>query len=205
MTDGERWFDFFSSFLKCIVGSCLFVSLVAVCTNAVNKHLKKKAYQNKVNALMPKSETNEAIIAWRVWRLLSNGKNATLLSCVTGEAWQAGAPMSTKETIEIFQTRNGIHAFKEKTLPKNYDYEIPNITHGECLVYGQVALWGKVIEHEDGYRAEHAYPMHVFIPNIKNSTIIAQTIRKDYGCEVTVLENVSVEVEKITYGNHSTR
>jgi len=26
-------------------------------------------------------------------------------------------------------------------------------------VYGRVALWGKIIEHEDGYRAQFAYPV----------------------------------------------
>lgn len=30
--------------------------------------------------------------------------------------------------------------------------------YGHLLVLGKVALWGKVIEHEKGYRAEFAYP-----------------------------------------------
>ena len=31
-------------------------------------------------------------------------------------------------------------------------------------VWGEVALWGDVIEHEDGYRAQSAYPRHCYVP-----------------------------------------
>jgi len=31
-------------------------------------------------------------------------------------------------------------------------------------VLGEVALWGKLVEHEDGYRAEHAMVRRVIVP-----------------------------------------
>ena len=31
-------------------------------------------------------------------------------------------------------------------------------------IAGKVALWGKVIEHEKGYRAEFAYPYELYVP-----------------------------------------
>lgn len=34
-----------------------------------------------------------------------------------------------------------------------------------CLLIGQVALWGRVIEHEKGYRAEYAYPVSLTVWN----------------------------------------
>ena len=34
----------------------------------------------------------------------------------------------------------------------------------EGWVVGEVALWGRVIEHTLGYRAEYAYPIRLFRP-----------------------------------------
>jgi hypothetical protein len=31
------------------------------------------------------------------------------------------------------------------------------------VVYGKVALWGRVIEHERGYRAQYAYPLELWV------------------------------------------
>jgi hypothetical protein len=33
-----------------------------------------------------------------------------------------------------------------------------------ALVFGQVALWGTVIECERGWRASHAYPSSIYVP-----------------------------------------
>jgi hypothetical protein len=30
-------------------------------------------------------------------------------------------------------------------------------------VYGKVALWGRIIEHERGYRAQYAYPLELWV------------------------------------------
>jgi hypothetical protein len=39
---------------------------------------------------------------------------------------------------------------------------IPAIQSGLRLVYGEINLWGKVIEHEDGYRAQFGYPKRLW-------------------------------------------
>src|SRR5262245_56731545 len=51
----------------------------------------------------------------------------------------------------------GIYAYKEK--PRLLR-EIRNV--GLRLVYGEINLWGKVIEHEDGYRAQFGYPKRLW-------------------------------------------
>ena len=179
---------YFFFFIGIIFLICIFkeISVNNQCFGIFNNTSNNSVIDIPEN--VPKSEINEAIIAWRVWRLITNGKSTILLSCATGEAWQAGVPMEAKEPLMVFQEHNGVHAFKEKTLPRDYDYGIENISYGEYILYGQVALWGKVIEHEDGYRAEFAYPTHIFMSKIDNATKIAQSIRADYGCEVTVLD-----------------
>ena len=59
----------------------------------------------------------------------------------------------------------GIYAYKEK--PRLL-HEIrnkmtpPAIYSGLRLVYGEINLWGKIIEHEDGYRAQFGYPKRLW-------------------------------------------
>ena len=53
----------------------------------------------------------------------------------------------------------GIYAYKEK--PRLLR-EIRSIYSGLRLVYGEINLWGKVIEHEDGYRAQFGYPKRLW-------------------------------------------
>jgi hypothetical protein len=59
----------------------------------------------------------------------------------------------------------GIYAYKEK--PRllreiRNKMTIPAIYSGLRLVYGEINLWGKVIEHEDGYRAQFGYPKRLW-------------------------------------------
>jgi hypothetical protein len=53
----------------------------------------------------------------------------------------------------------GIYAYKEK--PRLLR-EIRKSNSGLRLVYGEINLWGKVIEHEDGYRAQFGYPKRLW-------------------------------------------
>jgi len=64
-----------------------------------------------------------------------------------------------KDTICTSTTYHGIHAFKtierlkEETCPNpNLNPTIPSRTY----VYGTIEMWGDVIEHVDGYRAQYA-------------------------------------------------
>ena len=82
------------------------------------------------------------ITAWRAWRV-QQSSHTTLRSVYCTDAWLPGQIMSGD--TKTF----GIHAWKE--LQGAVDY-----ISGFGGVVGQVALWGDVIEHEHGYRAEHA-------------------------------------------------
>ena len=65
----------------------------------------------------------------------------------------------------------GIYAYKEKpTVLREINNScsgfIPRKAMTELirmrLVYGEINLWGKVIEHEDGYRAQFGYPKRLW-------------------------------------------
>ena len=60
-------------------------------------------------------------------------------------------------------------------------------------VLGEVALWGRVIEHEKGYRATCAYPYRLHMeapapmPGFPRSAVnvrLARALSAAYGCEV---------------------
>ena len=99
------------------------------------QHLAKAAQKS-----LPKVLTMGEILAWRCWEI----KGFRLRSYSRDTIWEPGAIMNGDPE----NPAQGIHAYKERT-----------IAHQECgtqHLFGQVHLWGRVIEHELGYRAEFA-------------------------------------------------
>ena len=79
---------------------------------------------------------------WRAWRL----KSSFLRSVYREDLWLPGKEVTGKP-----DNRNeGVHAWKSMPLCLEY-----GITQSSVIVVGRVKLWGIVIEHEHGYRAEH--------------------------------------------------
>lgn len=69
----------------------------------------------------------------------------------------------------------------------------PTRIYGGGHVLGEVALWGRVIEHEKGYRATCAYPYRLHMdapvpmPGFPRSAVkerLARALSAAYGCEV---------------------
>jgi hypothetical protein len=126
----------------------------------------------------------EPIVGWRQWNFmyphfLANVGNDTIY--VPREKIEARCEQySTIGTLVLRKDHNeqaphltcmcGIYAYKEK--PRLL-HEIGNSVSGFIprrqsleriarLVYGEINLWGKVIEHEDGYRAQFGYPKRLW-------------------------------------------
>ena len=103
---------------------------------------------------LPMQTTFGEIIAWRAWKF-SNGK---LVSPYTKNVWE---PQKAFEAnANPWTTNAGIFAHKrpEHVLEQENDW----------TVVGTALLWGDVVEHEDGYRAEFAIPFefHFFAEGI---------------------------------------
>ncbi len=118
-------------------------------------------------APLPIIEQRTVIVGWRVWRAVTNGRDAVLRSIWTGTPWPVGQPFATTDIEQRPASddgeRNGAHAFKWLPTIKDYGYALPEpkAIGGETLVHGTVSLWGRCIEHERGYRAEFAYPQFI--------------------------------------------
>ena len=113
------------------------------------------------------------IIAWRCWR--RRRPNGLLESMAVAAVWVPGEAM-TMNTVKSLTppfhipikrlpiyAGEGVHAFKTLDMVK-FEYGVAGL-HG-TIVYGAVALWGEVIEHEHGYRAE--FGMVHSIHSVKN-------------------------------------
>jgi hypothetical protein len=50
------------------------------------------------------------------------------------------------------------------------------------MVVGEVSLWGKILQHERGWRASSAYPRHLYA--FTEDALLAETLRERYGVPV---------------------
>ena len=96
------------------------------------------------------------IIGWRWWRVDRGGLYSLWVG--VGSAWPTGQALWAGTKLHpdprnywgqcgIYAWRTAEQALRQR-MPTGYD----------LFVLGEVALWGHVIEHERGYRAEYAYP-----------------------------------------------
>lgn len=106
------------------------------------------------------------IIGYRCWLVITASGRPLLRSVYQTDYWNPNAPL-TGRGLEDWDSR-GIHAWKEPNSEKFFEYirgymdgnhihhMNTNMPIRPAMVTGSVALWGDVVEHEHGYRAEFA-------------------------------------------------
>jgi hypothetical protein len=78
--------------------------------------------------------------------------------------WAVCHPMLLNEVSWVFAPPDGVSV-------------LPGV-----VVVGQVALWGKIVEHERGWRGGAAYPRHLYA--LTDDPMVAETLRERYGVPV---------------------
>ena len=110
------------------------------------------------------------VVGYRIWQW-----NATGLMSLNGEPWLPGRPLAAECRVAARGTDVGdakaVHGAHE--LPHSNCtcgvYAAKNLGHLRQFGYegrgikGEVHLWGTVIEHRLGYRAQFAYPKSLFL------------------------------------------
>jgi hypothetical protein len=123
-------------------------------------------------------ETAEVIVAWRAWTWIDVGSRIILRSLNAKTLWPWAEPASADKLTADTLTVDGIHAFKTEAQAKSY---------AANTVWGEVSLWGRVIEHDLGYRAEFAYPRTLIVPaTIPDAAGLARKLAASYGIEARV-------------------
>lgn len=137
---------------------------------------------------------DEPLVGWRCWfvlphELLLRPIYKRGLAWKPRQAFEAVCPEKIHEVPhdDVDKCRCGIWTVREPKLldetgwttapPKGVGGRLPGI-----LIVGEIALWGKVVEHERGWRASMAYPRHLYA--FTDDPMIAQTLRERYGVPV---------------------
>jgi hypothetical protein len=100
----------------------------------------------------------EPVAAWRAWRLRRDGEGGKLRlqPAFRGSSWEPLQPVraacARRRRHEAPKRRCtcGLYGFNDGS-------EV-GIGGTRLAVVGQVSMWGRVVEHDLGYRAEFAYP-----------------------------------------------
>jgi len=111
------------------------------------------------------------IVGYRVWRW-----NATGLKSLNGEPWLPGRPLAAG----CQAAARGIIVGRAKAVHGTHElphsdctcgvYAAKNLEHLRQFgyegrgIHGEVYLWGTVVEHKLGWRAQFAYPKSLFLP-----------------------------------------
>lgn len=90
------------------------------------------------------------IIGWRIWRVTPAGY---LRSLTAENVWLPGEAMEGE--VED-SGPNGVHVFRERAGALSELTMYLKSTAADSYALGSVLLWGEVVEHERGYRAERA-------------------------------------------------
>jgi len=108
---------------------------------------------------LPYQNTFGEIVAWRSWKW----KDGALVSPYKDTSWAAGEIIEAHESP--FKGKNA-GVFCHKTIEDVFHQEKEN-----WQVVGTVLIWGDVMEHEKGYRAEFAKPYEIkhFHPDMQDT------------------------------------
>lgn len=126
------------------------------------------SYQ-KPDLLKPEGVKLGEIIGWRGWGLTDKG---FLKSMSADVLWAPDEPMHGD--IKSGAEHNGCYAYKRAR-----DFIKAHESH--LQVWGAVAMWGRVIEHEKGYRSEWAKIVYIKEVNGKQTKHTLSELRERYG------------------------
>jgi hypothetical protein len=117
----------------------------------------------------------QAKIGYRMWGVSSSGSALTAAHwTLPSNPWQKRTPRKSPKPGSDSSSNIGYHADKKPTRV---------VYRRTYCIYGKVRLWGKVVEHTGGYRAEYAeiVSLSAKAPSIHD----IKAIGKAYGVPVT--------------------
>jgi hypothetical protein len=120
------------------------------------------------SAQSAESYSSSPLLGWRVWRLaLERGGVVRLRSAVFDERWEPGgevrASCPSGHRAPAPACVCGLYAVSSPARAVRYlvGRNDADVVH---RVVGEVALWGVVVEAENGWRAARAYPAAIWLP-----------------------------------------
>lgn len=94
----------------------------------------------------------------------------------------------------------GIYALSTLEAARAY-FNHRQTLEGVTLLVGSVTLWGRVVEHEQGFRSQYAYPKTLYLP-ADFDTSLAERLRVSYGVNLEVLPDVVLPPRNVKSSMH---
>lgn len=135
----------------------------------------------------PITKETEPIIGYRLWKLVESAEGMPVLySVVQDYVWLPFEPAQPGPAQPSPDPGNYSGVYAHRDVDKIWEYYDPG-ERGRTVA-GAVSLWGTVIEHDAGYRAEFAYPKELWMPDDADPALIMR-LEETYGVPVTLKEN----------------
>jgi hypothetical protein len=131
-------------------------------------------------------ETSRQVTGWRAWVVTKTPDGVLLASVLHDLVWPHGraAVAECRRHEDTFaeaigphpvpgcDCNCGFHAARDPVDALSYvrGRDGPG---GVCRVLGEVLLWGHVLETESGWRASHAYPARLYVPDAELAAALA--------------------------------
>lgn len=110
-------------------------------------------------------------------------RQVTVATCAVGGGRANGGRGKPKHEVPDEHCRCGLYAAKNRDHLLGMHYPSYDAETGLWTVIGKVALWGKVIEGSQGWRAGKGYPQELYVPYEAVSDL-AEPLERAYGIEV---------------------
>jgi hypothetical protein len=142
-------------------------------------------------AALPIQIGEEPIIGWRLWHVLPGERRLRPifkrgLVWKPREAQEAVCPEESHDVPDE-KCRCGVYTVCHAMLLQEVHWDrhppkgVPPLPG--VIVVGQVALWGRIIQHERGWRSQFAYPSHLYV--FSEDADLAAGLRDEYLVPVT--------------------
>jgi hypothetical protein len=148
----------------------------------------------------------EPVVGWRAWAARPSQADSWLLHSVAYVAeWPAGAPLHARCRLPrnacreipgprcrcgIYAVYGPVEAYRYIRNPRRV---ISGTFTGVPIVLGEVALWGRIVVGEFGWRGEFGYPRRLFLlaGSSPDDGIVAQRL-EDYRVPVSIASRAAL-------------
>jgi hypothetical protein len=147
----------------------------------------------------------EPIIGWRVWSVLPYERRGGItehhLHALNsgGGHWRPGQRMEAHCRLGVHDApwpscQCGLWALCDRMAAEEQSGIKRGALWNFTVCVGKVALWGRVLEYERGYRAQYAYPQELIFYG--GDGLVANEVGQLYGVPVKTVAATNLEVEE---------
>lgn len=182
---------------------------------ALNTTVPKGAKPEDYGVTEGVQRSKKAMVGWRMWNVYPPMNNKLrepfkLYSLSYGGPWPSMAPQIgtchnadpseiTDHKCPSWEHRCGVHAVKSTSQLRKWGNPDVGPNSEYARVTGEVEMWGRVLEYEEGFRAEWAYPLKLYLPTDIPSTF--EMTAEELGEKLWETYLVEVVVDNAIFAN----